>query len=435
MKDKKQELLTQIQGLVREYFEADVREDFVPGSTTVSLIDPPYSWQEVNEAIDSLLSVQITLNQTVGNKIQRFENAWSDYIGTRHGIMVNSGSSANLLALFALSNPQLENPIRHGDEVITNAVTWNTTVSPILAVGAVPVLVDVRLSDCTIDVDAIEAAITPKTKAIMPVHLIGNPCSMDAILDIAKRHGLYVIEDVCEAHGAKFGDRRCGSMGDIGTFSFFFSHHITTMEGGMLMTNNDEIDEIVRVMRSQGVIRNVKKREELEAYYKGHPDFADIDERYLFANIGFNLRPTELNGGFGIEQLKKFPDFLDCRSKNGRYWLDHLSKFDRYFSFPVGNLDECSWFCFPLIVKDDAPFSRDQIRAYLDECKIESRPIMSGDVSAQPAMALYPHVKGDLTNAKVVHRNGFFWGNHQGIDQARREYVVQCIEEFIAKWG
>ena len=217
----RRELISRIQELIREYFETEPRPEFNAGETPVPLMTPSYNWQEVNQVLESLLTKQITLNQSISNKVQQFEQAWSKYIGTKHGVMVNSGSSANLLALFALANPTTPNPIKPGDEVITPGVTWTTTISPIICVGAIPVLVDVSLNDFTMDVDAIERSITPRTRAIMPVHLLGNPCQMDAILDIAQRYNLYVIEDTCEAHGAEFHGKRCGSMGDIGTFSFF----------------------------------------------------------------------------------------------------------------------------------------------------------------------------------------------------------------------
>jgi CDP-6-deoxy-D-xylo-4-hexulose-3-dehydrase len=434
MNKKQAELLSQIQGLVRTYFEANGEEEFMPGKTPVRLMTPSYSWQEVNQAVQSLLTTQITLNQSDGNKVEQFEQAWSEYVGTRHGVMVNSGSSANLLALFALANPTIPNRIKPGDEVITPVVTWHTTVSPILCIGAVPVLVDVRMEDFTIDVDAIEAAVTPKTRAIMPVHLLGNPCAMDRIMEIAKNHNLYVIEDVCEAHGSEYEGRRCGSIGDIGTFSFFFSHHITTMEGGMVMTSNEEISELLRIMRSQGVIRNTKGREALEDYYRSQPEYADIDERYLFANIGFNLRPTELNGGFGIEQVKKIDSVLERRRENGSFWVKRLRRYEDLFHLPADQETGRAWFCFPLVIKPGGPFSRRELTDYLNECGVETRPIMAGNVSAQPALKHFPYRVTSVNNAEVIHKYGFFWGNHQGLGPQHREYVADCVDKFVARY-
>lgn len=433
MTSQQSDILAQIQTLVQDYFESAPKKSFVPGESTVPLIIPSYSFQEVNQAVESLLTTRITLNQSDGNKVQQFEEAWSEYIGTSHGIMVNSGSSANLLALHVLANPATPNRIKPGDEVITPAVTWHTTVSPIIGIGAVPVLVDVRLDDCTIDVDAIEAEITPKTRAIMPVHLLGNPCQMDRIMDIAERHNLYVLEDTCEAHGSAFDGQRCGRMGHLGTFSFFFSHHITTMEGGMVVTSNDDFAELGCIMRSQGVIRNTKRRVELEAHYKSIPEYKDIDERYLFANMGFNLRPTELNGGFGIEQVGKIDGFLEQRGKNDAYWRNRLSKYDDLFYMPGNPAQGRAWFCFPIILKPGVSFTREDLVAHLTQCHIETRPIMSGNVAAQPAMKHFEHRTTSLDHAKLIHQNGFFWGNHQGIDEEQCAYVADCIDEFIAK--
>jgi len=432
--DRKLVFLGKIQKLVRSYYEGGKPNKFIAGESTVSLMEPSYSWEEVNQVIESLFSTQITLNSSAANKVNQFEKAWSHYIGSKNGVMVNSGSSANLLALFILANPTIKNHINHGDEIITPAVTWHTTVSPIISIGAVPVLVDVTLPDCTIDVDKIESVITNKTKAIMPVHLLGNPCDMETILNVAKKYNLYVIEDACEAHGAEFNRKKCGGMGDIGTFSFFFSHHITTMEGGMLMTNNEEIAELGRIMRSQGVIRNTSRRVELEKYYRSQEEYKELDPNYLFANMGFNLRPTELNGGFGIEQIKKIGTILEQRMKNGEYWSQRLERYRDYFYLPTNSDDGKSWFCFPLIIKPGSPFSRRQITKYLNDCNIENRPIMAGNIARHPAMKYFKYHASDLVNSELIHNNGFFWGNHQKIKLDQCEYVADCVDKFMKKY-
>ena len=423
-----------ISDLVRNFFESNTQSEFIPGESRVPLMIPSYSFEEVNQVIESLLSTQITLNQFVSSKVQQFESLWSGYIGSKNGVMVNSGSSANLIALFILSNPEIKNHIEPGDEVITPATTWHTTVSPIISVGAVPVLIDVNLDDCNINVDLIEKEIGPKTKAIMPVHLLGNPCQMDKISELADKYNLFVIEDTCESHGSEFGGKKCGSLGDIGTFSFFFSHHLTTMEGGMVVTDNEEYAEIARIMRSQGVIRNTKNQDKLATHYRSNPDYDDIDMSFLFANIGFNLRPTEINGGFGIEQFKKFPKFLDQRKKNGEFMQQNLKKYEDFFHLPKSSNDGKAWFCYPLIVREDAPFSRSEIVSYLNSRKIETRPIMAGNVSKQPAMKLFKYKTGSLHNSDIIHKNGFFWGNHQGIRSPHRDYITECVDSFMKKY-
>ena len=425
--------LLKIKEILKDYFKNELIEDFQPGVSNVPLMtNIPYNYEEVASAVESMLTTHLTLNISKDSKVQKFERGWSSFIGTSNGLMVNSGSSANLLSLFMLSNPTLENPIMPGDEIITPAVTWHTTVSPIIAIGAVPVLVDITLDDLTIDVNEIEKHITEKTKAIMPVHLLGNPCNMTRIMEIAKKYNLYVIEDVCEAHGSQHNNHRCGSIGDLGTFSFFFCHHLTTIEGGMIVTNNDELAELGRILRSQGVIRNTINRDKLEKYYDKE-GYGDIDKSFLFANIGFNLRPTEINGSFGLEQLKKFDDVLDLRINNGNFWVKELEKYKEYFYLPYNTNGQSAWYGIPIIVKPSAPFTKQQIIKYFSECKIETRPIMSGNVSQQPAMKLFPYKIGKSSNADIVHSNGFFWGNHQGIANVQRDYILDCLKKFVAK--
>ena len=384
---KQQYLLEEIKSKIYEFYMTRDESNFIPGETRVPLMAHSFSWEEVNQAIDSLLKDNITLNHPESKKVYEFEDTWSNYIGCKNGIMVNSGSSANLIALFALSNPTISNHIKVGDEIITPAVTWHTTVSPILCVGATPVFVDVKLDDFTIDVEKIEKSITPKTKAIMPVHLLGNPCQMEQINHIALKNNLFVIEDTCEAHGAEIKEKKCGSFGNVGTFSFFFSHHITTMEGGMVVTNDDQIAELIRIMRSQGVIRNTKKHHKFKEEFLSNEKYKDLDISYLFANLGFNLRPTEINGGFGIEQFKMFNSILNKRRKNGNYWSEKLNKFDKYFHTPKKNNNASAWFSFPLVIKESAPFKRSQLIIFLMK-KIENRPIMSGNITSQPGMRI-----------------------------------------------
>ena len=222
--------------LIERYFKSlkSKQSKFIPGKSNIPLAIPPYDSDEVTESLESLMSMKVT----GGKKVSKFENKFAKYIGRKHGIMVNSGSSANLLALSILSHPSLKNRIKSGDEIITPAVTWVTSVYPILNINAIPRFVDVKLNDCTIDPVQIENAINKKTKALLVVHLLGNPCDMNQITKIAKKHNLWLIEDSCEAHGAKYKGKYVGSFGDISTFSFYAAHHITTIEGGMLTTNN-----------------------------------------------------------------------------------------------------------------------------------------------------------------------------------------------------
>ena len=412
--------------LVKEYFSSKKRKEFIPGKTKIPLSMPSYGWEEINESLDSLLSTKVTM----GEKVQQFDDIFAKYVGVKNAIMVNSGSSANLLTLSILTNPAIKNRIKEGDEIITPAVTWSTTVFPIINVNAKPVLVDVNLETYTIDVDQIRKAITEKTKAIMLVHLLGNPCDMGEIMEIAEENNLLVIEDSCEALGAENGRKKVGSFGDMGTFSFFFSHHISTIEGGMIVTNNDEYAELAKVLRAHGWSRELRKKEKIAAEYP------EIDKRFLFINLGYNLRPTEIQGAFGIHQMKKLDGFIATRRDNARYWTKKLKRYSDYFKVQEERKDtKHVWFGHPIMIKRNAPFTREELVKFLEEKGIETRPIMAGNIYEQPVMNLFKCRKvGDLKNSRTIMRRSFFFGNNHDIGKEEREYITSCIEEFMEKW-
>jgi CDP-6-deoxy-D-xylo-4-hexulose-3-dehydrase len=419
-------LAREVRDLIRRYFRAATPPPFVPGQTRIPLIAPSYGWEEVWEAIDSMLSTQVTM----GAKVKRFEAAFADYLGVKHAVMVNSGSSANLLALSVLANPRSPRLLLPGDEVITPAVTWVTTVFPIINVGAVPVLVDVDPVTFNIDIAEVERALSPRTRAIMPVHLLGNPCDMRAILDIARRHDLLVIEDCCEAHGAAIGGRRVGGFGDLATFSFFFTHHVATIEGGMVVTNDDALGELARALRAFGWVRDLHDREELARRH------ADIDPRFLFVNTGYNFKPTELQAAFGIHQMSRLNGFIAARRANAEFWGRKLSQIDDLRLQHERRGTTHTWFGYPLSVLPGARFSRAELIAFLESRGLETRPIVAGNVAEQPALSLFPHrAVGDLSNSRLIHRNSLYFGNHPGIGRAEREAVADYVREFVEGAG
>lgn len=417
------DIKVRIKSLVREYFSGN-NDLGAPGSAGIPLAAPPFGWEEVWEGIESLLSAKVTM----GTKVREFENLFAQYLGVRHAIMVNSGSSANLLALSILTNPAMRNRIQPGDEIITPAVTWATTVLPIINCGAIPVLIDVDLATFNIDVEKIEAAITERTGAIMVVHLLGNPCDMKKVMEIARSRDLFVIEDACEAHGAEVNGQKVGTLGDLSTFSFYFSHHITTIEGGMIVTNDDAYADQARSMRSFGWIRNLKDADQIAA------EHSNIDPRFLFINPGYNLRPTEIQGAFGIHQIRKLDGFIEIRRDNARFWAAGL----REYADCLRVQDERAgtrhvWFAYPLTVNPGAPFSKEQLTDFLEERGVETRPIMAGNIVEQPVMRLLPYRQvGDLTISRFVMRNAFLIGNHTGIRDEERATVLEHIRDFIA---
>ncbi len=408
---------------IEKHFSSD--SEFIPGKDHIKLIEPSFGSDEVIEAMDSLLSTNVTM----GKKVKKFENLFTQYLDTKYSSMVNSGSSANLVALSALTHPEFSKKIEKNTEVITPAVTWPTTIFPIYNVGLKPKFVDINLDDFCMSVDSAEKAVNNKTSMMLPVHLLGNVCDMKYVKEISSKKDLLVMEDCCEAHGAEFKNKKVGTIGDVGTFSFFLSHHITTIEGGMVVTKNKMLHELSKSLRSFGWIRDLDSKNELTKKY------SDIDPRFLFTQIGYNLRPTEIQGSFGIHQIKKLDKFIKKRENNTKYWSKRLSQYDDYFIIqkqrkntkPVN-------FCYPLTIREDAPFSRESLVKFLEKNKIETRPIMAGNFTEQPVIKYIQHAKqGVLPNSKLVMKNSFFFGNHHKITSPMREFVVEKISEFIER--
>ena len=420
-----QDILDEINSLIKKYFDEQKEEEFIPGKTKIPLAVPQFGSDEVIESVESLISTWVTM----GKKVKTFESQFKDYVGQKDALMVNSGSSANLLALSALSSPNFDNRIKQGDEVVCPAVTWSTSVYPILNVGAKPVLVDVDLNTLNVLPETIENAITPRTKAIMAVHLMGNPCQTDKIKQIADKREINLIEDCCEAHGAKIGNKSVGSFGICSTFSFFLSHHITTVEGGMVLTNNDTIFDIATAQRAHGWIREMRNADKIAK------EFPDVDKRFLFYETGFNLRPTEIQGAFGIHQMKKLDGFVKIRRNIAKEWNESLNEFKDYLILPEErNGTTHSYFAYPITIKENAPFSRKEITEFLESKLIETRPIAGGNLTEQPSAKLYDHkVDGDLGCSKIIMKNSFFIGIHTGIKKQQQEFVKDTFNEFISE--
>ncbi len=408
---------------IRKIFEIKQKQKkFVAGETKIPLAAPSFNYEEVEDALDSMLTTWVTM----GKKVKSFEDLFQEYIGTKNAIMVNSGSSANLLALSIITNPLFRNKIKKGSSIITPAVTWATTVSPIVNVGCKPLFVDIDLDTLCINTDLLKEAVSEDTSCIMPVHLMGHPCDMTEISKIAHEKNLRLIEDTCEAHGALHGGKKVGTFGDIGTFSFFMSHHITTMEGGMLVTDDEEIAEIGKSLRTFGWTREMKKKDEINSKY------SDLDPRFLFVNLGYNLRPTELQGAFGRHQIKKLDLLIKYRRETAKYWNDRLKKYSKDLLLPKRNLANHVYFGYAITINENAAFSRKELTDFLEMRGIETRPIMSGNFIEQPVSKLLQWEKhGELKNSKLVMRNSFFIGNHLQILEKEREYVADTFDDFF----
>jgi len=371
---------------------------------------------------------------TMGARCAEFEAMFAAYMSGGEAIFVNSGSSANLLAFFALANhaaPRRPGKRRFfpGAEVIVPAVTWSTTIWPIVQCGAVPVLVDSDPLTLQLDMKAMRAAVTDKTFAVCPVHVLGNTVAMEQVLAFAADHGLWVVEDTCEALGSRYQGQPAGTFGDIATFSFFFSHHITTIEGGMVTTRDPDLAELLRCLRAHGWTRDLKRRRELEAENPG------IDPSFLFVNTGFNLRPTEINAAFGLIQLPKLDGFNRRRKEIAAEWIRRIQPMiddSTLRPFLITPGADAAWFGFPVICRDRK--TRDDLKLHLKHCDVESRPIICGNMARQPGLLNVPHrVCGDLPGADHIMERGLFWGAHPMMTDAEVDHVAESVLGLAAR--
>jgi len=357
------------------------------------------------EEIDAIQRVVDSNRFTMGDNVKEMERKFAEYFGVRHAVMVNSGSSANLAAVAALFFKR-DNPLKRGDEVIVPAVSWSTTYHPLQQYGLKLRFVDIELDSLNIDVSRLEEALTPATRMILAVSILGNPAALDVMRAFADRHGLYFFEDNCESMDAELGGRKTGTFGDLNTFSFFFSHHISTMEGGMVATDDEELCHLVRAMRAHGWTRDLPPDSPLF-----EPRSDDFFEAYRFILPGYNLRPLELSGAIGLEQLKKLPGFTVQRRKN-LATLQRLFAGDDRFIIPREN-GKSSAFCFPIILNPKRNPDRARIIAALKEADIGYRIITGGNFLRHDVIKYYDYTTvGPMTNADIAHDYGFFVGNH-----------------------
>ncbi|MEQ9116303.1 MAG: aminotransferase class V-fold PLP-dependent enzyme [Rickettsiales bacterium] len=425
--DRHQQIFDNIKKSLHEYSAEFHNFAFDPENPVVRLHEPTFAAEEISAAIEPMLTTFVTM----GKKVKKFEGEYSNKFDHKYSLMNNSGSSANLLAVSALANPLTKNRLNPGDEVIVPALSWSTTVWPLIQNNLVPVIVDADPKTWNLDLEKLEKAITPKTKAIMLVHVYGNPCDMDAIMSLAKKYDLQVIEDCCEAMGASYKNKAVGKFGRAGTFSLYFSHHITSFEGGIVVTDDFDFIETMRVLRAHGWSREA---EEHEKYVKMYPE---IDPRFIFINIGYNLRPTEMQAAAASVQLPKLDEIVEKRRENASFYYEELKNYKNYFKFQnETNNAKSSWFGYGLVIKESAPFKASELAIYLKEKNIETRPIIAGNIAKHPVMAHYNHrVSGGTEVSDDIMRNGLAFGCHQSIDHKAREYVVSSIKEFIKARG
>ncbi len=385
------------------------------------------------EEIDAAIAVLRSDRVTMGSRCEEFERIFAGYVGVGHAIMVNSGSSANLLAMFALVNALCppsggRRRLKPGDEVIVPAVTWSTTVWPIVQAGCVPRFVDSDPNTLQVRPETIEAAISDKTRAIFLVHILGNAVDTARIRAIAKERGLWILEDTCESLGVRRDGRFAGTTGDIGTYSFYFSHHITTIEGGMVVTNDDDMADLLRALRAHGWVRNMKQSEKYRA------SFPDVDPRFMFITTGFNVRPTEINAAIGIPQLAKLAGYNSRRASLYTALckaLDTVISAGRLRPMSIEPGVDAAPFGFPVVC--DSVSTRKGLQDHLEARGIETRPIICGNMTRQPAIRTIEHsVSGRLSGADRIMDCGLYWGLHPMMPLEDLDFTARSVLEYFS---
>ena len=428
-------LRDEIAELVSKYAELQYAEKiFIPGETPVPVSGKVIGATELQYMVEASLDGWLT----TGRFNDKFEKELAEFIGIKHLITVNSGSSANLVAFSTLTSHKLgERAIKKGDEVIGVAAGFPTTVNPIIQFGAVPVFVDVDLSTHNINADLIEAAITPKTKAIMLAHTLGNPFNVRKVKDICDRHGLWLVEDSCDALGAKYDGKMIGTWGDIATLSFYPAHHMTMGEGGAVFSDNSELMSIAESYRDWGRDCYCKpgcddtcgKRfgQKLGSLPEGY------DHKYTYSHLGYNLKITDMQAACGLAQLNRLPGFIKSRNANFSYLSEKLSSLSDFIELTVPTENsEPSWFGFPITLKEDCGVDRTDLTKYLDENKIGSRLLFAGNLTKQPYFeGLEYRVVGSLSNTDITMNQTLWIGLYPGLECEHLDYVIQKLEEFF----
>ena len=382
-----------------------------------------YGDAEIAAALEALVRGPMTQ----GPRVAAFETAFAAALGARAAVFCNSGSSANLLVFALLTRPGEDGAapaLRPGDEVIVPAVTWPTAIWPVAQVGALPVLADVSPSTLDLTEDSVHAALSPRTRAILAVHTLGNPAPMDGLGRIAAERGAVLLEDACEALDAAAGGRAVGTIGRLGTYSFYFSHHISTIEGGMIACRDADDADRLRVLRSHGWSRSLPP--EAQATLARSHD--DLDPRFLFVDLGYNLRATELQAALGLVQLRRRSAFLARRRRIAALWSEAITRNAALFE-PFRFAAEASPFAFPLLLRKGARLSARALAARLEERGIETRPLVAGNLARQPALARMPHrVAGPLPGADRLHEQALYVGLHPELSDEQADYFVSSID-------
>ncbi|MBC7334185.1 MAG: lipopolysaccharide biosynthesis protein RfbH, partial [Actinobacteria bacterium] len=421
-------------------------QKFIPGKTKIQYAGAVYDEKEITKMIHAILDGWFSS----GKYTLQFENSFARMIGASMAISVNSGSSANLLTIATLFSNRIPKgfKLQPGDEIITTGLSFPTTVNPIIQYNLTPIFVDVELGTYNPSAEDIEDAISPRTRGIFITHTLGNPNEMDYIMELVEDKNLVLIEDSCDALGSKYNGKYVGTFGHFGTFSFYPAHHITTGEGGMVVTNEKLLGDIVKSLRDWGracimPICNPSTCGDLECPRSlrsksknifGLPE--DYDKRYTYIEIGYNLKMTEIQAAMGLAQLEKLPEFIKLRKRNFKLLYNELMNFEDYFILPEWHKkSDVSWFAFPLTIRKEAPFKRRDIVRWLLQNNIEVKLFFSGNILRHPA---YRNIKAkvhkSLQNSDFIMENSFFIGVYPGLTEEKINYIIEKIREFVSNY-
>ena len=433
----KKEIRIEILDKVKQLYAQRKPEPFIPGESRIPYAGRIYDEKELVSLVDASLDFWLT----AGRYVEQFERNLAAFLGVNYCLLTNSGSSANLLALSALTSSKLgEKRLKPGDEVITTACGFPTTLNPILQNNLIPVFLDVDLGSYNIQANLIEDAISDKTKAIMIAHTLGNTANLDTIMEIVKKYDIWFIEDNCDALGSRYSEKYTGTFGHISTCSFYPAHHITMGEGGAVLTSDPLLKKIISSFRDwgrdcwcdPGCDNTCRKRFQWQL---GDLPYG-YDHKYIYSHIGYNLKVTDMQAAIGVEQLKKLPRFIEKRKENFDILYRGLKKFESSLILPskIENSDP-SWFGFPLLVQDNAPFNRDDIVKYLEDHNIATRMLFGGNLLKQPAYSnINYRLIGSLDNTDLVMNSLFWIGVYPGIDNEKIQYILTVFNDFFSKF-
>jgi len=434
-KSRADQLRAQILRLVKEYHaEAFPERPFLGGISTVPVSGKVFDDNELELLVDSSLDFWLT----TGRYAEVFEKRFAKVMGMRHALLCNSGSSANLLAVSALTSSRLgKKALKEGDEVITVAAGFPTTVNPIVQNRLTPVFVDAELGTYDATADRVAEAVGPRTRAIVMAHTLGNPFDIAGIMKIAEEHNLFVVEDTCDAVGAKFNGQPVGSFGDLSTTSFYPAHHITMGEGGCVLVKKGSMKKIVESLRDWGRDCWCPPGQDNTCNRRFDWQLGELpygyDHKYVYSHIGYNLKMTDMQAAVGVAQLDKLDDFIARRNANFKRLLKGLKQLEEFLLLPKATKgSEPSWFGFPLTVKEDAPFGRFDLVQHIESRRIGTRQLFGGNLLRQPAYKGIPmRVVGNLTNADIITERTFWVGVYPGLTNEMIDYIIATITEFV----